>query len=180
MYKFSTYIQNQISHKCFENCLPLDTISFLGGGADLCGAISLFALDYTKMKNLTIFSNWNRSCGHIFAIFSSAIFHLFPVNDNGCLLPVHYTVYTEPPIRLFFWSCFKGTVSRDGFGFQWHVLLVLGLKRLQGHCLKGPKHDQVESGIFYTNQRHMIRCLRGLRKNSFLLRLGPIFAFLYF
>ena len=38
---------------------------------------------------------------------------------------------------------FKGNVSRDGFGFWWHVWLVLGLNRRRGHfgkfffsCLK--------------------------------------------
>ncbi len=30
-------------------------------------------------------------------------------------------------------SALKGTLSRDGFGFWWHVWLILGLNRGQGH-----------------------------------------------
>ncbi len=39
-------------------------------------------------------------------------------------------------------------------------------------CLKGPKHDQVECGFFYTNQTHMVRWRRDWRKKLFLFMIG--------
>ena len=38
--------------------------------------------------------------------------------------------------------------------------------------LKGPKHDQVEIGFFYTNQTHMVRWLRDWRKKCILFMIG--------
>ncbi len=38
--------------------------------------------------------------------------------------------------------------------------------------LKGPKHYQVESGLFYINQRHMIRWLRDWRTKFISLMIG--------
>ncbi len=69
--------------------------------------------------------------------------------------------------RIFFWSAFN---------FDKIVLILINnsasLSGSRSHLIKGPKHDLVECGFFYTNQTRMVKRLGDWQKKLISFMIG--------